>query len=120
MTTAQERRLNIGQLVAGQLLPSGQPVRIRDIAFGGFAMETSFPVDQDAVLGFRFKSRDGSSFEVSARVVHTRKVVGPDTHSYFSGLEFADQFSSMASEMSDILVERVNWILSFYAAADDQ
>ena len=119
MATTRARRLDITDLVAGQLLPSGKPVRIRDIAFGGFAMETNFPVEQGAKLGFRFRSKDGSSFELSARVVHTSPAVGPESPLVFvTGLEFAEQLRPVATEITEALVQQVNWILSFHAAAD--
>jgi hypothetical protein len=111
----RSRRLDIGKLVAGKLVPSGAPIKIRDIGFGGFAMETPFAVRLGATLDFRFTSKDGSSFILKARVAHCRKVpvsLGPVF--YVSGLEFADKQTPAGREAVDVLIEKVNWILSFY------
>ena len=79
-------------------------------------METSFPVRRGANLDFRFTSTNGSFFILKARVVHTRRVLfqpGPVFH--LSGLEFADQPTPSGKQAVDDLLERINWILSFYA-----
>jgi hypothetical protein len=109
------RRLDIRKLVAGQLMPSGAPIKIRDIGFGGFAIETSVPVRVGSILDFRFTSKDGSSFDLKAAVAHTRKVsaaIGPVV--YVSGLEFAGKQTPTGQRAIEILLEKVNWILSFY------
>jgi hypothetical protein len=38
--------------------------------------------------------------------------VGPDL--YLSGLEFADQQTPSSRQSVNVLMEKVNWILSFY------
>ncbi len=109
------RRLDVGKLVAGQLVGSGAPIKIRDIGFGGFAMETAFRVRVGAVHEFRFTSTDGSSFMLKAQVVHCRQSgrrLGPV--SYRSGLEFIEAQTPDAQRAIDLLSEKVNWILSFY------
>jgi PilZ domain len=109
------RRLHIGKLVAGKIVPSGVPIKIVDISVGGVAMETSFPVRLGATLNLQFTSKDGSSFVVKAKVAHNRRIaaaVGPVF--YRSGLEFADKQTSSSHEAVTILLEKVNWILSFY------
>lgn len=109
------RRLDIRKLVAGQLMPSGAPIKIRDIGFGGFAIETSVPVRVGSTLDFRFTSKDGSSFVLKAAVAHTRRVAGPiGPVVYVSGLEFAGKQTPTGQRAIDILIEKVNWILSFY------
>jgi hypothetical protein len=113
----RSRRLDIGSLVAGQLMPSGAPIKIRDIGFGGFAIETSFAVDVGSVLNFRVTSKNGSAFILRAWVAHTREVFSPlGSVLYVSGLEFADK-QTPTEERAEVLIDKVNWILSFYAAA---
>jgi len=107
--------LHIGRLVAGKIVPSGAPIKIVDISVGGIAMETSFPVRPGANLNLQFTSKDGSSFAVKAKVAHSRRTpgsVGPVA--YLSGLEFADKQTAASHEAVTILLEKVNWILSFY------
>jgi len=111
----RSRRLDIRKLVAGQLMPSGAPVKIRDIGFGGFAIETSVPLKLGSVLDFRFTSKDGSSFVLKAAVAHSRRLsspIGPVV--YVSGLEFAGKQTPTGQRAIEILIEKVNWILSFY------
>jgi PilZ domain len=111
----RSRRLDIRKLVAGQLMPSGAPVKIRDIGFGGFALETSVPLKVGSVLDFRFTSKDGSSFVLKAAVAHSRRVSSPiGPVAYVSGLEFAGKQTPTGQRAIEILIEKVNWILSFY------
>jgi hypothetical protein len=111
----RSRRLEIGRLVAGQLVPSGAPIKIRDIGFGGIAMETTSPVRVGSILDLRFTSKNETSFVLRARVAHTRRVPGPSgPASYLSGLEFADKQSPRGQQAIDALLEKVDWVLSFY------
>jgi hypothetical protein len=113
----RSRRLDVGSLVGGRLVPSGAPIKIRDIGFGGFAIETSSPVLVGSILDLRLTSKDGSSFLLKAAVVHTREVSGTvDPVVYVSGLEFADTKAS-TEQRADVLIDKVNWILSFYDQA---
>ena len=69
----------------------------------------------EANLNLQFTSKDGSSFAVKAKVAHSRRTpgsVGPVA--YLSGLEFADKQTAASHEAVTILLEKVNWILSFY------
>jgi hypothetical protein len=111
----RSRRLEIGRLVAGQLVPSGAAIKIRDIGFGGIAMETSSAVRVGSILDLRFTSKDQSSFVLRARVAHTRRISGPSGPAlYLSGLEFADKQSPRGQQAIDALLEKVDWVLSFY------
>jgi hypothetical protein len=113
----RSRRLDIGSLVTGQLMPSGAPIKIRDIGFGGFAIETSFAVEVGSVLDFRITSKNGSAFVLRAGVVHTREVFSPlGSVVHVSGLEFADN-QTPKDERAEVLIDKVNWILSFYDEA---
>jgi hypothetical protein len=110
----RSRRLDIGKLVAGEIVPSGVPIKIRDIGFGGFAMETTFPVEVASVHDFRFTSKDGSAFSLRATVIHTRQVSSPESAVvHVSGLEFAER-QAPSEQRADVLMDKVNWILSFY------
>src|ERR1700680_306888 len=103
-------RLALDRFVAGQLVPSGAPIKIRDISFGGFAMETSSQVHVGTCLNFRFTSKDGSSFVLRARVAHSRRISGPgDPVFYVSGLEFAGQQTPTGEQAIDALLEKDNW-----------
>jgi hypothetical protein len=114
----RSRRLDIGKLVAGELVPSGAPIKIHDIGFGGFAIETSFPLEVGSVLGFRFTSTDGSSFFLRAGVIHSHEVFSPlGSVVHVSGLEFADKQQTSTDQRAEVLIDKVNWILSFYDEA---
>jgi hypothetical protein len=113
----RSRRLDVGSLVGGRLVPSGAPIKIRDIGFGGFAIETSAAVRVGSILDIRLTSKDGSSFLLKAAVVHSREApstTGPVV--YVSGLEFANTQTS-TEQQADVLIDKVNWILSFYDQA---
>jgi PilZ domain len=113
----RSRRLDVSKLVFGEVVPSGAPVKIRDIGFGGFAIETSFSVRVGSVLDFRFTSKDGSTFVLKAGVIHSRLASRPtDPAVYVSGLEFADK-ATPTDERADLLIGKVNWILAFYDEA---
>jgi hypothetical protein len=113
----RSRRLDVGSLVGGRLVPSGAPIKIRDIGFGGFAIETSAAIRVGSIVDIRLTSKDGSTFLLKAAVVHSREVsstTGPLV--YVSGLEFADTQAS-TEQRADVLIDKVNWILSFYDQA---
>jgi hypothetical protein len=113
----RSRRLDIASLVTGQLMPSGAPIKIRDIGFGGFAIETGFAVEVGSVLDFQVTSNNGSTFVLKAGVVHTREVFSPlGSVVHVSGLEFADN-QTARDERAEVLIDKVNWILSFYDEA---
>jgi PilZ domain len=113
----RSRRLDVGSLVTGELMPSGEPITIRDIGFGGFAVETTFAVEVGSVLDFQVTSKNGSAFILRACVVHTREILSPfDSVVHVSGLEFADN-GTPRDERAEALIDKINWILSFYDEA---
>jgi hypothetical protein len=110
----RSRRQQIERLITGQLVESGAAIKICDISFGGFAMETRCPVRVGDVLAFRFAAKDGSAFLVRASVAHTRQISGPTGPAvYWSGLEFAARQTLAGRQAIKVLLEKVERILAF-------
>ena len=108
----RSQRVEIGGRVTGHLVALGAPIKIRDLGFGGFSVETSFPLRAGARLEFRFESTEGSLFVFCARVAHSRRVSGPAGLCYVTGLEFADKTTRKGRQTIDLLIEKVVSVLS--------
>ncbi len=75
----------------GQLVPLRVSVRVREIGFGGFSIESDVPLPLDAQQDFRFTLRQGNTVTIRARVVHCRGDQRDDRMIYVVGLAFADE-----------------------------
>lgn len=110
----RSRRVDIRGKVAGQIVPSGSPIKIRDIGFGGFMMESDFPVSAGATHKFQFESDNGATFVLTARVAHSRLVSAPgDSPVYLTGLEFVDKDTKKGKKLIDVLIGKVTSVLVF-------
>ena len=78
----------------GQLVPLRVGVRVREIGFGGFSIESDVPLPLDAQQDFRFTLRLGHTVTIRARVVHCRGDQRDDRTIYVVGLAFADELPS--------------------------
>lgn len=75
----------------GQLVPLRVMVRVREIGFGGFSIESDVPLPIDVQQDFRFTLRQGNAVTIRARVVHCRGEQRDDRPVYVVGLAFADE-----------------------------
>jgi hypothetical protein len=66
-----------GRLV-GHLAALDLPVRVREIGFGGFSVETIEPLAPGAPQAVRFTAPDDWSIELQARALHCRPSCAPD------------------------------------------
>jgi hypothetical protein len=74
----------------GQLVPLRIAIRTLEIGFGGFSIETVFPMPVGAEQDFRFTLRNGSTVNVRGRVVHCRREDSGRKPVFVIGLEFTD------------------------------
>ena len=105
-------RIEVLGHVHGHIVSLDARMTALDLGFGGFSMETTFPIDKDSEHDFRLVGPDGAAVQLRARVAHCRHYTSPDgTPRYVSGLQFADP-TEPAADIIDQLLD----VLSFDAA----
>jgi hypothetical protein len=91
----------LGRIV-GHLIGTDLPVRVREISFGGFSIETMGPIAEGAVQRIRFTASDDWTVEIDARSVHSRPSCARD-----GSPRFATGFSFLAPHQSEAAVQRM-------------
>ena len=91
----------LGRIV-GYLLTTNLPVRVREISFGGFSVETVAPLPEGAQQRVRFMAADDWSVELEAQAVHCRPSCAAD-----GSPRFATGFSFLSPGHSGPAVERM-------------
>jgi hypothetical protein len=86
----QSPRLEVLGTLHGQIVPLRIAITVREIGFGGFSIETVFPLPVEATHDFRFTLRSGSTVTVRGRVMHCREEARGSTPIYVAGLQFVD------------------------------
>ena len=83
------------------------PVLVREISLGGMAVETDIPLGDGAVHEFLLTLGDGSTVELTGRVMHCRQVADlGEPERYVSGVQFVDDQPS-AGPPPDGIIERL-------------
>ena len=87
-------------------------ITVREIGFGGFSIETVFPLPVDAIHDFRFTLRNGSTVTVRGRVVHCREDARESATIYIAGLEFVDALPARRRKAQALVseVEALPWL----------
>jgi hypothetical protein len=98
-------RLEVLGSLHGQLVPLRIALKIREVGFGGFSIETVFPLPVGAIHDFRFTLRNGSVVALSARVAHCRTDPRSAPRIYVIGLEFADDLASRRKKANALVHE---------------
>jgi hypothetical protein len=94
--------------VVGTLLTVDLPVRIRDIGFGGFAIETVDPVTPGQLHKVRLTTVDDRSVVVEAMTLHCRPSCAPDgSPRYVTGLSFTSPESPETQRAVGLIIESV-------------
>jgi hypothetical protein len=91
----------LGRIV-GHLLSTDLPVRVREISFGGFSIETMRPIAAGAVHRVRFTASDDWSVELDARSVHSRPSCAKD-----GSPRIATGFSFLVPHQSEAAVQHM-------------
>ena len=112
MSQSSERRryprFAASEKLAGHLLDSDLPVRVRDIGLGGFSIETMEPLEAGTEHRVRFVSRDDWSTVLPATIANTRPSCADDGSPLFvSGFAFAADHSQETKQTVQILIEKV-------------
>lgn len=84
------RRVPVADRLQATLVDSGIPVRLVDISFGGFMVESAAPFPVSSLHRFRIETADRSvALTITARTVHSRRDSASARHSwYLSGFRF--------------------------------
>ncbi len=91
----------LGRIV-GHLAGVDLPVRVREVGFGGFSVETMEPLPTGVTHVVRFTARDDWSVALSARAIHCRPSCAPD-----GSPRFATGFAFEAEPNSEAAVKRM-------------
>src|SRR5262245_10322149 len=101
-------RFAAAEKLAGHLLDSDLPVRVRDIGLGGFSIETMEPLEAGTEHRVRFVSRDDWSTVLAARIANTRPSCAEDGSPLFvSGFAFNNEDRPETRQTVQILIEKV-------------
>src|SRR5262245_51354950 len=94
--------------VLGHLIDADLPVRVREIGFGGFSIETMEPVALDVVQQVRFTAFDDWTSICQARSLHCRPSCAADGSPRFvTGFQFADEWLRESEHLVKALVEKI-------------
>jgi hypothetical protein len=97
-------RIEILGRLHGHTVAFDVPVEVREISLGGMAVETGIPLVEGAVHEFLLTLGDGSTVELTGRVMHSRLVSEEaDPQTYVSGVQFLDEQPDAASPGDGII-----------------
>jgi len=103
-------RIQVVGRLHGRSVALGLPVRIREVGFGGFSLESALPFPKGAEHLFRFTLDDGTVVEVQATSIHTMRVTTPGGLSHLSGFAFSHPDRSRAA--IDRLMDAVTGVIA--------
>ena len=91
----------------GILVPYDLPVRIRDVGFGGFSVETVEPLTTGARGPVRFMSPDNWTTELTAESLYCRPSIAADgTPRYVTGFQFInEQAADVRARISELIAK---------------
>jgi hypothetical protein len=101
--------MDAGGWLHATLVDTAAPVRVLEVSFGGFVLETAAPFPVGSRHLFRFETADDSiDLTVAARVVYSRRDSASARHSwYVSGFRFLPPSDGDAAEHFDRLLDLV-------------
>ena len=79
------------------------PVRVREISLGGMSIETQQSFATGAVQEFLLTLGDGSSVELTGRIVYSRLTTDADRTFYVSGIQFVDEADASDASVGGII-----------------
>lgn len=84
------------------------PVRVVQISLGGMAIETAVPFPAGAMHIFRLTLGDGSSTELTGKVMHSRNTApAGSTPVFTTGVQFVEGDTDGATGVVDDILHRV-------------
>lgn len=94
--------------VLGHLVDADLSVRVREIGFGGFSIETVEPIAIDVVQQVRFTAFDDWTSTCEARSLHCRPSCAADGSPRFvTGFQFVDEWLRESQDLVKALVEKI-------------
>ena len=96
-------RIEILGRLHGHTVAFDVPVLVREISLGGMAVETEIALVDGATHEFQLTLGDGSTVELTGRVMHCREVAEADGLRFVSGVQFIDEQPGDHDPGSDIL-----------------
>jgi hypothetical protein len=94
--------------VVGTLLAIDLPVRVRDVGFGGFAVETVNPIVPGQFQRVRLTTSDDDSAVVEAQSLHCRPSCAPDgTPRYVTGFSLVTPESPETQRVMGKIIEAI-------------
>jgi len=101
-------RFAASEKLAGHLIDSDLPVRVRDIGLGGFSVETMEPLEAGIEHRVRFVARDDWSTVLAAKIANTRPSCADDGSPLFvSGFAFSADDAPETQHAVQLLIEKV-------------
>ena len=106
MSTDRRRtpRIEILDRLHGHTVAFDLAITVREFSLGGMAVQTAVALKEGAVHDFLLTLGDGSTVELTGRVMHTRRVQEQehDPESWVSGVQFIDEDDDAAEVMEKV------------------
>jgi hypothetical protein len=100
-------RIEILGRLHGYTVAFDVPVLVREISLGGMSVETEMSLADGAVHEFLLTLGDGSTVELTGRVMHCRQVADlGEPERYVSGIQFVDD-QPPAEPPTEGIIERL-------------
>jgi hypothetical protein len=116
----QSPRFEVLGRIVGYLTSRNMPVRVREVGFGGFSIETLEPVTTAGVESVRFTTHDDWSASLLAQSLHCRPSCAADgSPRYVTGFQFVDQ-DLTARQSVAYLIKKVTGVELFEIAIPRQ
>lgn len=96
-------RVEVLGKLQGQVVSLDVPIRVREISLGGMSIETQQGFSTGAVQEFLLTLGDGSSVELSGRVVYSRLTTDAERTFYVSGIQFVDENETAEASVGGII-----------------
>lgn len=117
----QSPRFEVLGRIVGYLTSRDMPVRVREVGFGGFSIETIEPMTTGAVESIRFTTDDDWSAALFAQSLHCRPSCAADgSPRYVTGFQFVDQHDSNARHDIAHMIKKVTGVELFEIAVPRQ
>jgi hypothetical protein len=109
--SARERRRSPRIEVLGSLhgvvVALALDVALKDVSFGGFAIDSPIPFPLDCAHQFRFTLPNDRTVVLNARVVHCRRAATDGPTAFRIGLQFAHLHAERSRETVEQLIDQI-------------
>ena len=105
----RSQRIEILDRIHGHVAALDVAVTVREMSLHGMSVETTFPFPEGAVHLFRLVLGDGTTTDLSGRVVRCTPTVSPEgVQTFVSGIQFTEDDSTQGDGAVGNLIDKIS------------